>query len=68
VHVESDQIHIVAMANGFVITVRVANLDVSETRLNFHDISPMDSALPTIPIVSLLYRPGHYDILYETKE
>jgi ubiquitin thioesterase protein OTUB1 len=62
VHVESDEIHIVAMANVFGITVRVANLDRSDTKLNFHEISPNDES---IGFISLLYRPGHYDIVYE---
>jgi hypothetical protein len=53
------------MANIFGITVRVANLDASESDLNFHDISPMDPLPADNPFLSLLYRPGHYDIVYE---
>jgi ubiquitin thioesterase protein OTUB1 len=64
-NVESDQIHIVAMANAFNISVRVAHLDASNTPMNFHDISPMTDPIPTFSKLSLLYRPGHYDIVYE---
>ncbi|KAI9333302.1 peptidase C65 Otubain-domain-containing protein [Obelidium mucronatum] len=69
--VESDQIHIVAMANALGVTFNVANLDASDTTdLNFHDIAPMfplelegnDAA--SQPVIHLLYRPGHYDIVY----
>ncbi|KAJ3285699.1 OTU domain, ubiquitin aldehyde binding [Rhizoclosmatium sp. JEL0117] len=66
--IESDQIHIVAIANAIGVTVNVANLDSSDSDLNFHDITPM---MPLDlensqhqPVVSLLYRPGHYDIVY----
>ncbi|KAJ3088215.1 hypothetical protein HK102_009267 [Quaeritorhiza haematococci] len=70
-NVESDEIHIVAMANALGVNVRVANLDASQTTTgteNYHDISPFDS-LPLSesedqPKICLLFRPGHYDILY----
>ncbi len=64
-HVESDQIHIVVMANVFQIPVCVASLDSSaSTDVPFHDILPQDSVESIYPKVCLLYRPGHYDILY----
>ncbi|KAI8616309.1 peptidase C65 Otubain-domain-containing protein [Chytriomyces sp. MP71] len=66
--IESDQIHIVAIANALGVTINVANLDASDADLNFHDISPM---IPlelenssSQPVLNLLYRPGHYDIVY----
>ncbi|KAJ3043791.1 hypothetical protein HDV00_004198 [Rhizophlyctis rosea] len=65
--VESDQIHIAAMANLLGVRIKVANLDPTETSvgLNYHDIEPMDP-IPSNdqPSVVLLYRPGHYDVLY----
>ncbi|KAJ3309162.1 OTU domain, ubiquitin aldehyde binding [Boothiomyces sp. JEL0838] len=65
-YVESDQIHIVAMANTFNITIRVGNLDTTPTeKINYHEISPMDGE-STLSL-SLLFRPGHYDILYDDK-
>ncbi|KAJ3140799.1 OTU domain, ubiquitin aldehyde binding [Physocladia obscura] len=66
--VESDQIHIVAMANALGVTINIADLDSSDSDLNFHDISPMfpleiDSSV-SHPVLNFLYRPGHYDIVY----
>ncbi|KAJ1542413.1 hypothetical protein HK405_010000, partial [Cladochytrium tenue] len=68
-NVESDQIHIVAMANAFGVPVRVEDLDLSESdEVNHHDITPMEPALAdalgnsVVPSVELLYRPGHYDV------
>ena len=67
VNVEADQIHITAMANLLGIRIKVANLDPTATPdgINYHDIEPMEP-LPVDDQTSivLLYRPGHYDILY----
>ncbi|KAI9207571.1 peptidase C65 Otubain-domain-containing protein [Polychytrium aggregatum] len=70
-NVESDQIHIVCMANVFGVDVKIANLDPTEGSdgavLNFHEITPMDAVgidEKDRPKVVLLYRPGHYDVLY----
>ena len=66
--VESDQIHIVAMANVFGVDIKIANLDLSDDSkvgINFHEIIPMEPILlENTPVITLLYRPGHYDILY----
>ncbi|KAJ3320754.1 OTU domain, ubiquitin aldehyde binding [Boothiomyces sp. JEL0866] len=63
-YVESDQIHIVAMANAFNITIQVGNLDTTPTeKINYHEISPMEGGSQLS--LSLLFRPGHYDILYD---
>ena len=64
---ESDQIHIVAMANAFGVTIKVANLDNSSTpnnEINMHEISPMMDSVSGVPVITILYRPGHYDIIY----
>ncbi|KAJ8324386.1 hypothetical protein QVD99_002418 [Batrachochytrium dendrobatidis] len=66
-NVESDQIHIVAMANIFQVDIRIANLDTSVATegINFHEISPMEPMqVDQPPTITLLYRPGHYDVLY----
>ena len=65
-NVESDQIHIVAMANVFGLTVKVANLDLTPCSdgINFHEISPIFNQVDGCPTLNILYRPGHYDILY----
>ncbi|KAJ3246298.1 hypothetical protein HDU78_007382 [Chytriomyces hyalinus] len=66
--IESDQIHIVAMSNALGVTINVANLDGSDADLNFHEITPMmplELENPkSQPVLNLLYRPGHYDIVY----
>ena len=62
-NVESDQIHIVAMSNALGLNIKVADLDSSDSDLNFHDISPMEGGSAFHVPITLLYRPGHYDIL-----
>ncbi|KXZ47072.1 hypothetical protein GPECTOR_38g309 [Gonium pectorale] len=69
---ESDHLHIVAITDALQIPVRVVYLDSSGLPTGggsgldatVHDFVP-DSCVPgTHPRVHLLYRPGHYDILY----
>ncbi|KAJ3186551.1 OTU domain, ubiquitin aldehyde binding [Gaertneriomyces sp. JEL0708] len=65
--IEADQPQIVAMVNGLGITVKIANLDPSptDTGINYHELSPMEAVQDADAFqVELLYRPGHYDILY----
>uniref|UniRef100_A0A061QL51 ubiquitinyl hydrolase 1 n=1 Tax=Tetraselmis sp. GSL018 TaxID=582737 RepID=A0A061QL51_9CHLO len=73
--VESDHIHIVAIQNAFQVPIRVAYLDNSTAgaavgssgslgAVTYHDFFP-DNVPSHSPTVHLLYRPGHYDILYE---
>ena len=58
---ESDHIHIIALTNALNVAVSVIFLDRTEkdkvTARNF----PEDSS----PIIQMLYRPGHYDIIYK---
>lgn len=57
---ESDHIHIIALTSSLGVPVRVEYLDRADTEsCNHHDF-PEDSQ----PLVTLLYRPGHYDVLY----
>lgn len=56
---DADQVQCVAMANEFGVGVRVEYMDQSEGPINHHDMP--DGAAPR---VTLLYRPGHYDVLY----
>ncbi|KAJ3294259.1 OTU domain, ubiquitin aldehyde binding [Borealophlyctis nickersoniae] len=67
VGVEADQIQIAAISNAFGIPIHIANLDPTQTagEVNYHEITPMEP----LPVdqqysVVLLYRPGHYEILY----
>lgn len=74
---ESDHVHITALSDALVVPIRVVYLDRSSrdadgVSLNHHDFIPAalsnsaGAANSEIikPPISLLYRPGHYDILY----
>ncbi|KAI9356562.1 peptidase C65 Otubain-domain-containing protein [Zopfochytrium polystomum] len=70
-NIEADHIHIVAMVNAFGVNVLVDNLDLSAgTNMNVHDFSPFEpfegeaAAGAKEKVIELLYRPGHYDLLY----
>uniref|UniRef100_A0A4D5R974 Ubiquitin thioesterase n=1 Tax=Scolopendra viridis TaxID=118503 RepID=A0A4D5R974_SCOVI len=59
---ESDHIHIIALTTSLNVGVRIQYMDRGEGgKVNAHDF-PEPTAHPK---VHLLYRPGHYDILYE---
>ncbi|XP_074558142.1 OVARIAN TUMOR DOMAIN-containing deubiquitinating enzyme 1 [Curcuma longa] len=72
---ESDHVHIIALSDALGVPIRVVYLDrsscdSSSPTINHHDFIPSSSSSsssasdhPTKP-VTLLYRPGHYDILY----
>ncbi|KAJ2950310.1 hypothetical protein O0L34_g11676 [Tuta absoluta] len=57
---ESDHIHIIALSNALKVGVRVKYMDRGEGR----EVIAHDFPEGTAPLVHLLYRPGHYDILY----
>lgn len=74
---ESDHVHITALSDALGVPVRVVYLDRSSCdtgafNINHHDFIPNQSDTTgsssksdaTEPLVTLLYRPGHYDILY----
>lgn len=63
---ESDHIHIIALSNALGITIQVEYMDRSgdEEKVNHH-LFPDDGSHPSM---FLLYRPGHYDILYPKVE
>ncbi|KAJ7552656.1 hypothetical protein O6H91_06G063300 [Diphasiastrum complanatum] len=70
---ESDHIHITALTDALGVPVRVVYLDRSggdsgkAAEINHHDFVPaisQSSDKAAVPPVTLLYRPGHYDILY----
>jgi len=63
---ESDELHIVALATFFQLNLRVAYLDQSKSDLpNFHDFNFASNNGEAIPHFHLLYRPGHYDLIYK---
>jgi len=59
---ESDHMHAIALTSALKVGIRVVYLDRGEatTTPPAHDF-PENCP----PSVNLLYRPGHYDILYE---
>ena len=60
--IESDHIHIIALTSSVNTTVQVEYMDRGgdESKVNSHQF-PDDGSTPRI---HLLYRPGHYDVLY----
>jgi ubiquitin thioesterase protein OTUB1 len=58
---ESDHIHVIAITKATNVPVRVVYMDRSGQDDTTEHIFPEDS----IPKLNILYRPGHYDILYE---
>lgn len=77
---ESDHVHITALSDALGVPIRVVYLDRSScdtggVSVNHHDFVPTcedtatasstsASGAETTPSIVLLYRPGHYDILY----
>ncbi|GAV72090.1 Peptidase_C65 domain-containing protein [Cephalotus follicularis] len=75
---ESDHVHITALSDALGVPIRVVYLDRSScdaggVSVNHHDFIPATGNLPNAtnggeetisPYIRLLYRPGHYDILY----
>ncbi|NWI08237.1 OTUB1 thioesterase, partial [Crypturellus soui] len=58
---ESDHIHIIALARALHVPVLVEYMDRGEGGATNPHVFPEGSQ----PRVHLLYRPGHYDILYK---
>ncbi|CAL9216514.1 unnamed protein product [Arabidopsis halleri] len=70
---ESDHIHITALSDALGVAIRVVYLDRSScdsggVTVNHHDFVPVGTTNEkdeaSAPFITLLYRPGHYDILY----
>nr|KAF6279500.1 OTU deubiquitinase, ubiquitin aldehyde binding 1 [Pipistrellus kuhlii] len=58
---ESDHIHIIALAQALSVSIQVEYMDRGEGGTTNPHVFPEGSE----PKVYLLYRPGHYDILYK---
>lgn len=58
---ESDHIHIIALAQALNVPILVEYMDRGEGGTVNNHIFPEGSE----PRIFLLYRPGHYDILYK---
>lgn len=66
---ESDHVHIIALSDTLGVPIRVVYLDRSSCEtgvvsINHHDFIPVGASAGTKPYITLLYRPGHYDVLY----
>lgn len=65
---ESDHVHIVALTDALHVPIRVVYLDRSQGEdgaANTHDFAPSEGGADVgPPAVHVLYRPGHYDIIY----
>jgi len=58
---ESDFVHIHALSKAMNVIVRIVYLDRSvKDDISVHDFPEESSS----PVIHLLYRPGHYDLLY----
>lgn len=56
---EVEQVQVIALSSALKAGVRVVHLDRSGGPLNHHDFPDGEA-----PAVHLLYRPGHYDLIY----
>lgn len=76
VHCEADQLQVLALARGWGVTVRIAYVDAAPSGagasggsatapeiISFPDDGGADADAGR-PVVHLLYRPGHYDMLF----
>ncbi|KAH0450160.1 hypothetical protein IEQ34_020852 [Dendrobium chrysotoxum] len=61
-----DNVQIIAFVDALGVPIRIEYVQDSEHKLNHYDFGIEASPLEE-PYITLLYRPGHYDILY-TKE
>ncbi|KAI9258057.1 ubiquitin thioesterase otubain-like protein [Phascolomyces articulosus] len=62
---ESDHLQIIALSKALQVPVQIVYLDGSaDKEAAVHDFFP-DETLNSLKPLRLIYRPGHYDILYE---
>lgn len=59
---ESDHMHIVALSRSLQVPLAVEYMDRAGTKCNLLNFSPGEQDLK--PTLYLLYKPGHYDIIY----
>jgi ubiquitin thioesterase protein OTUB1 len=58
---ECDQLQVTALAEAMQVQVNIEYLDGHSADVKCHSFGPTDAKLQ----VTMLYRPGHYDILYK---
>jgi len=59
---ESDHIQITALTCAVKVPIRVEYMDRADHTVTTHDFTVEDNKAK--PVIHLIYRPGHYDILY----
>lgn len=61
---EADQITIMALLNYLEVAIKIIYLDSNVSSKEAYTVILPESAKPEEITATLLYRPGHYDILY----
>lgn len=61
---EADQIQIMALLNYLEVGIKIIYLDSNVKSKEAYTVVLPESAKPNEVKATLLYRPGHYDILY----
>jgi ubiquitin thioesterase protein OTUB1 len=63
---EADHIHVIALTKALKVPVEIAYMSGSDAmeQVNFHEFYPDEEVAKGLKPLVLLYRPGHYDILY----
>ncbi|XP_047052429.1 OVARIAN TUMOR DOMAIN-containing deubiquitinating enzyme 1-like [Lolium rigidum] len=60
------EVHLVALTDVLHVPLRIVIIDISPiAEPNIHTIYESPEAFPVVPRVTLLCRPGHYDIIYQ---
>jgi ubiquitin thioesterase protein OTUB1 len=62
---ECDQIQIMALVNYLEVPLRIVYLDANPKKTEAEEMIFPESADPKTLFCTLLYRPGHYDLLYK---
>lgn len=56
---EVEELEVTALAEALGVGIRIQHMDVSGGNINHHDVPE-----GVEPLVNMLYRPGHYDLIY----
>jgi hypothetical protein len=64
-HKDAFEVHVVALTDVLQVPLRIVNVDISKIAEPNTHIYESPDASPSVPCVTLLYRPGHYDIIYQ---
>jgi len=62
---ESDQMQIMSIVNYFEVPIRIVYLDANMKKTEPDEMIFPEGTAPKDVYITLLYRPGHYDLLYK---